>query len=61
MQQSDGAAGLFGPDADAEGLVLDLLNRQDRCVARRTCSARRLGLGGRTTTLVLCEDSVNGT
>jgi hypothetical protein len=40
--------------------VLDLLHRQDRYVARRTCSARRHGLGARTTTLVLCEDRVDG-
>jgi hypothetical protein len=51
---------MFGPDADAEGLVLDLLNSQDRYVARRTCSARRRGLGARTTTLVLSEDRVDG-
>jgi hypothetical protein len=64
MQRSHapGAGGslTFGPDADAEGLVLDLLNRQDRYVARRTCQAAQHGLGARTTTLVLCEDRVGG-
>jgi hypothetical protein len=55
-----GGSQTFGPDADAEGLVLDLLNRQDRYVARRSCQAAQHGLGARTTTLVLCEDRVDG-
>jgi hypothetical protein len=49
-------AGLLGPGADAEPLVLGLINRQDRYLARRTCQARRRELGPRTTTLVLSED-----
>jgi hypothetical protein len=49
-------AGLLGPGADAESLVLGLINRQDRYLARRTCHARRRDLGARTTTLVLSED-----
>jgi hypothetical protein len=49
-------AGLLGPNADAESLVLGLLNRQDRYLARRTCHVRRRELGARTTTLVLSED-----
>jgi hypothetical protein len=49
-------AGLLGPGADAESLVLGLINRQDRCLARRTCHARRRELGARTTTLVLSKD-----
>jgi hypothetical protein len=50
-------AGLLGPGADAESLVLGLINRQDRYLARRTCHARRRELGARTTTLVLSEDT----
>jgi hypothetical protein len=50
------APGLFGPHADAEGLVLALLHRQDRYLARRTCSTRRRELGAGTRTLVLSED-----
>jgi hypothetical protein len=50
------APGLFGPNPDSEWLVLDLLNRQDRYVARRTCQARRRELGARTSTLVLSQD-----
>jgi hypothetical protein len=49
-------AGLLGPNADAKSLVLDLINRQDRYMAPRTCHARRRELGARTTTLVLSED-----
>jgi hypothetical protein len=49
-------AGLLGPGADAESLVLGLLNRQDLYPARRTCHARRRELGARTTTLVLSQD-----
>jgi hypothetical protein len=49
-------AGLLGPGADAESLVLSLINRQGRYLARRTCHARRRELGARTTTLVLSED-----
>jgi hypothetical protein len=49
-------AGLLGPGADAESLVLGLINRQDRYLSRRTCHARRRELGARTTTLVLSED-----
>ena len=48
---------LIGPNADAEALILGLLNRQDRYVLRRTCQARRRELGARTTTLVLSEDA----
>jgi hypothetical protein len=54
------APGLFGPHADAEGLVLALLHRQDRCLARRTCSTRRRELGAETRTLVLSEDGEEG-
>jgi hypothetical protein len=50
------APGLFGPNADAEGLVLALLHRQDRYLARCTCSTRRRELGARTRTLVLSEE-----
>jgi hypothetical protein len=49
-------AGLLGPGADAESLVLGLINRQDRYLAPRTCHARRRELGARTTTLVLPKD-----
>jgi hypothetical protein len=44
MECDPAAAGgslMFGPDADAEGLVLDLLNRQDRYVAVLPCQVRR--------------------
>jgi hypothetical protein len=54
------APGLFGPLADAEGLVLALLHRQDRYLARRTCSTRRRELGAETRTLVLSEDGTKG-
>jgi hypothetical protein len=49
-------AGLLGPGADAESLVLGRINRQDRYLARCTCHARRRELGARTTTLVLSEE-----
>jgi hypothetical protein len=49
-------AGLLSPNVDAESLVLGLINRQDRHLARRTCQAWRRELGARTTTLVLSED-----
>jgi hypothetical protein len=55
-----GGSLMFGPDADAEGLVLHLLNRQDLYVARSTCQAAQHGLGAMSTTLVLSEDSVDG-
>jgi hypothetical protein len=56
MEAPAAAPGLFGPNADAEALVLALLNRQDRYLARRTCSTRRRELGAKTSTLVLSED-----
>jgi hypothetical protein len=49
-------AGLLGPGADAESLVLGLINHHDRYLARRSCHARRRELGARTATLVLSED-----
>jgi hypothetical protein len=48
----DRSAGLLGPDDEDAGLlILDLINRQDRYVARRTCSTKRRELGARTATL----------
>jgi hypothetical protein len=49
---------MLGPGTDAEALIMDALNRQDRRVASRTSKALRRRLGARVTTLVLHDDEL---